>query len=552
MLSTKRRNVVELAALMVMWLAADVGAQAKSVEIIVDASKARHTISPLIYGVCFGSTDQLRDLNATINRQGGNNFTRYNWHANTLNIDNDWYYESIPGFFLNEPTSFVPAQRIDSFVDHTRAAGAQPMVSIPMIGWVAKMAGQTQTLASFSVTKYGPQQKTDPNNADAGNGMTPDGTPITGNDPNDASQPSSPRDQRGLVEHLAGRWGGAAHGGVRYYILDNEPGLWNTTHRDVHPKGFTYDEYLNDFLSYASMVKSVDPSAKVVGPEEWGWPGFKYSGFDWQYRGAHQYQGHPDADAHDGVDFMPWLLQKIHDHDAKTGKRLLDVFTFHIYPQGADYDHDNSKRVCLMRNRSTRSLWDPNYRDESWINDTVMMIPRLRKLVETYYPGTKIGITEYNWGAEKMMNGATAQADILGIFGREGLDVATRWTAPSRGTTVFNAFKMYRNYDGHDSTFGDIGVSDTVPDPDTVSSFAAYRSKDHALTVIAINKQLDDPADVDISGNGLPGARSAQVWQLSGDGASIVHAQDVAVLDNNIRTVLPKCSVSLFVLRSSK
>lgn len=26
-------------------------------------------------------------------------------------------------------------------------------------------------------------------------------------------------------------------------------------------------------LDYAAMVKSVDPSALVVGPEEWGWGG---------------------------------------------------------------------------------------------------------------------------------------------------------------------------------------------------------------------------------------------------------------------------------------
>ncbi len=30
-------------------------------------------------------------------------------------------------------------------------------------------------------------------------------------------------------------------------------------------------------------------------------------------------------------------------------------------------------------------------------------------------------------GADEDMNGATAQADILGIFGREGLDLAARW-----------------------------------------------------------------------------------------------------------------------------
>ena len=103
----------------------------------------------------------------------------------------------------------------------------------------------------------------------------------------------------------------------------------------------------------------------------------------------------------------------------------------HYYPQGGEFSDDVSTAMQLRRNRSTRSLWDPNYVDETWIDDKVQLIPRLKGWVNTYYPGTQIGITEYNWGAESHINGATTQADILGIFGREGLDLATRWTTPA-------------------------------------------------------------------------------------------------------------------------
>ena len=75
-----------------------------------------------------------------------------------------------------------------------------------------------------------------------------------------------------------------------------------------------------------------------------------------------------------------------------------------------------------------------------------------------YYAGTPIGITEYNWGAEGHINGATTQADIYGIFGREGLDFAARWTTPDTATPTYKAMKMYRNYDGNRSTFGDTSV----------------------------------------------------------------------------------------------
>src|ERR687883_374123 len=112
----------------------------------------------------------------------------------------------------------------------------------------------------------------------------------------------------------------------------------------------------------------------------------------------------------------------------------------------------------LRRNRSTRSLWDPNYVDETWINDKVMLIPRMKNWVNTYYPGTQTAITEYNWGAETHINGATTQADIFGIFGREGLDYGARWTTPDAATPTYKAMKMFRNYDGNRSTFGDVSV----------------------------------------------------------------------------------------------
>ena len=148
--------------------------------------------------------------------------------------------------------------------------------------------------------------------------------------------------------------------------------------------------------------------------------------------------------------------------------------------------------------------------------------------VATYYPGTKIGITEYNWGAEGHINGATAQADILGIFGREGLDLATRWTTPATGSPAYNAMKMYRNYDGNKSTFGDTSVSASGPNPDNVSTFAAIRSTDGALTIMVINKQLATPISPTINlANFLPGA-SAQVWQLT-SANTITHLSNVAV-----------------------
>jgi hypothetical protein len=403
-----------------------VHAQNAAVTVNVDANANRHAISPLIYGVAYGSTAQLNDLNSPLNRYGGNNASRYNWQLNADNRDFDWYFESIAD------TSAVAGERGDTFITQSKAAGAEAMLTLPILDWVAKLGVNRGKLASFSQAKYGAQTGNDAQwYPDAGNGvLRSTGQNITGNDPNDANVPNNTALQQGWVQHLVTQWGNASGAGLKYYILDNEHSIWQSTHRDVHPVGATMDEIRQRMIDYATMVKNVDPASTVVGPEEWGWSGYFYSGYDQQYGAAHNWCCYPDRAAHANWDYLPWLLDQMHQNEVATGRRLLDVFSVHWYPQGGEFGNDTSTAMQQLRNRSTRSLWDPNYVDATWINDKVQLIPRIRNWVATYYPGLKTAVTEYNWGAESHINGATTQADIYGIFGREGLDIATRWTTP--------------------------------------------------------------------------------------------------------------------------
>lgn len=517
-------------------------AQTFSVTINVDANANLRQISPLIYGLAFADTASLQDLNCPLNRSGGNAATRYNWQLNASNRGNDWYYESIAD------GSATPGELADTFVSDSKAAGALPMLTIPLIGWTTKLGPNRSKLASFSIAKYGAQTGNDwqwfP---DAGNGVKAGGQLVNGNDPNDANTPTDSAFQQAWVQHLVGKWGTAANGGVRYYLLDNESSIWHATHRDVHPTGATMEEIRDKIIDYASKVKAVDPQSLVIGPEEWGWSGYTLSGFDQQWGGQHGWNNLPDRANHGGADYLPWLLGQLRQHDAATGQRLLDVFSVHFYPQGGEFSDDTSQAMQLKRNRSTRSLWDPNYTDESWINDKVRLIPRLRAWADANYPGTKIAVTEYNWGAEGHINGATAQADILGIFGREGLDLATRWTTPAASTPTYKAFKMYRNYDGNKSAFGDTSVSANAPDPDNLSSFAALRSSDGALTVMLINKNLSNRAATNVNLANFNAAGTAQVWQLT-SANQITHLADISFGGSALQLTVPAQSVTLVVL----
>ena len=517
-------------------------AQNAPVTVNVDINANRRPINPDIYGVAHATTVQLTDLNSPLNRNGGNNTTRYNWQANADNRGNDWYYESIGD------GGATAGERGDTFFASSRSANARAMLTVPTIGWVARLGAGRSKLASFSIAKYGPQTGNDwqwfP---DAGNGVRTNGQFVTGNDPNDANTPSDAAFQRGWVQHLVNRWGAASSGGLQHYILDNEPSIWHATHRDVHPAGATMDEVRDKIIEYSGMIKAIDPSALVSAPEEWGWSGYFYSGSDQQYGGAHGWSVLPDRNNHGGADYLPWLLDQLRQHDTASGRRLLDVFTVHYYPQGGEFSDDVSSAMQQRRNRSTRSLWDPNYVDETWINDRVRLIPRLRGWVNTYYPGTSIGITEYNWGAENHINGATTQADILGIFGREGLDMAARWATPAASTPTYKAMKMYRNYDGSKSAFGETSVAAAVPNPDAVSAFAAQRTSDGAVTVMVISKHLSGSTPATINVANFPQAGTAAAWQLTSANA-IVRLADAPLTGNTLTITLPPQSITLFVI----
>jgi len=524
-------------------------AQNPSTYVAVDANADRHAINPNIYGLSFAATSDLAVLNCPLNRNGGDSATSYNWQLNSDNRGNDWYFESIAD---SNPT---PGYRGDDFITTTRAAnvGAQAMLTIPMINYIGSLGANRATQWSFSIAKYGPQTGWDPYNPDAGNGVsTAPGNPyITGNNPADSSTPNSPAIQQAWIAHLVSTWGLAAHGGLRYYLTDNEPSIWFSTHRDVHPVGPNYSEIYNDFLTYAANIRAADPGAAIVGPEEWGWLAQFYSGYD-QQNGA----TNPGSDynTHGQTYYYPWLLQQLYAYQQSTGKHLLNVLSVHYYPQDGSYSNNDSTAAQLIRNQSTRSLWDPNYVDQSWIAQVginggkVNLIPNLKSWVKQYYPGLQTAVTEYNWGDEANLNGATTQADVLGIFGRQGLDMATRWTVPLNPSPTYLSMQIYRNYDGHNSTFGDTSVYAGVADPDYLSSFAAVRASDGALTVIVINKQ-QGATPVTVSLANFPSTGAAQAWQISSAAQTAITALgNVAIASNSIAATLPPQSITLFVV----
>jgi hypothetical protein len=540
-----------------------------TVTINVDAAVNRHAIDPRIYGVAFADPAAIDDLSLPLNRWGGNTTSRYNWANSTANHARDYYFENIPD---DAPNGGANGESADLFITPTLMHGAQPIMTIPVLKYLPRAAVKE---CGFSIAKYAafgccsdhapaPYEP-----VDCGNGLDiGDGHELKNIvDPLDVEtlyDPPSPH-QAAWIQHILDTHGTAATTGVKYYAIDNEPDLWDSTHFDIHPDPSTYDEIRDKLFEFGPMIKAKDANAHILAPELAGWMWYFDSAYGWA-------NNHIDQTNHGGAYFVPWLLDQASGYEHANGVRILDVLALHWYPQGKkvgggaitnqEFDpNDPADEVTtatkLLRNQSTRSLWDPTYVDQSWIHDLGYennephLIPLMREWVNTYYPGTQIGITEYNWGAENDPNGATAQGELLGIFGREGLDLATRWTSPDPATNVYKAFKMYRNYDGAHSQFGDLSVSaaQSNTDIDNVSAFAALRSTDGALTIMVMGKFLTGQTPVMINvANYLPSG-AAHRWQLSGN--TIAPLADVPFAGSTLSFTADPETINLLVIPGS-
>jgi hypothetical protein len=169
--------------------------------------------------------------------------------------------------------------------------------------------------------------------------------------------------------------------------------------------------------------------------------------------------------------------------------------------------------TSALRIRSTRALWDPTYKDESWINDTVRLVPRMREWVDQYYPGRAISIGEYNFGADLHPSGGLAQAEALGRFGQEGVQYAFVWVFPPKGSAAAQGFKAFRDYDGKGSAFLDVSVP--ARGAAQVSLFASRNSNNSKLVLVAVNNDPSKAASGPIAIDGCGAVAAQRVFQTT-------------------------------------
>jgi len=541
---------------------------AAAIQFSLNSSENAKAISPWIYG-----SNSSSITNRTFDRSGGNRMTGYNWENNASNAGADWYHHSDYGL-ANNQSNAPPGSAVRGMITSAAANGRAALVTVPMAGYVAADGNGTvdetevapsprwkQVEAKKSTIYPGSSLSTNPDKTD--------GYVFTDEFVNWAENFKNPSQRL-------------------WYSLDNEPGLWGETlpvgwqsgdeprpwenppypgvpassggrtHPLIHPYAPTFTEMRDRTIAHASAIKDVNPNALVFGGVGYGWNEFTTMQDAPDKLSS---PAHPGGDQSGEMHYNEYLLQQVRNAEIAQGRKLMDVLDLHWYPeaQGGGIritENNNSAAVVAARVQAPRSLWDPTYTETSWITQwstqgPIRLLPRVQRDINDFNPGTKIAITEYNYGGGSHISGAIAQADVLGIFGREGVFAASLWELGG-GTSYINAaFNMYRNYDGAGGTFGDTSVD---ADTSNIANSAVYASVDSSdpnrMTVVAINRTAN-PLTTGIAVTHDRVFDHAEVYRLTSGSTSIQPQADIELdLLNAFQYTMPAYSVTTLVLIS--
>lgn len=431
--------------------------------ITIDLTQQKQ-ISPYIYGA---NNLQWGKMGAgyTLARQGGNRMTAYNWETNASNAGNDYQHQN-DGYLseFSEP-GLVPS----SYMKAAQTNGAAVLLTIPTAGFVSadkNGGGDVNKTPNYLDVRFHKSYAKKPSGKFSY--------------PPDLTDKAVYQDE--LVAFLEKSKSPKT---PVWYSLDNEPDLWSNTHERIHPKKLTFAEIIQNNSEFAAAIKGVAPQSMIFGPANYGWQGFRTL---------------QDAPDRNNRDFLDTYLDAMKSAEQTNGKRILDVLDIHWYPEARGggvriTEKDANAETASARIQAPRSLWDSNYVETSWISDTlgnkpITLIPRVLGQIESHYPGTKLAITEYNFGGDTTGSGLIAQADALGIFGRFGLFAACNWGIRPESLAQISGFGAFLNFDGRGSQFGDIGLSVKGETPSDNSVYASLSSKNKKrLTLVLINKK---------------------------------------------------------------
>ena len=526
----------------------------------VDTGQDRHAISPLIYGVNpFGGYDCAdADVRYGACRLGGNRWTAYGWETNLSNAGRDWCYqndEHLLGAWRaehpDEPDEAPPPGAAATYLlDQAGSVGAAAMLTVPIVDYVASSVPDTRcTCPAPDDDSCTPDVRHQPG-VDDHLGTYFDQNRST----KDGELSTTPDLEDGVVyqDEFVALVREQAQDTQVIFSLDNEPDLWHSTHPEVHPEQVGYQELVDRNVDYATAIRSVWPEAEISGFASYGYWGYVSLG-----------GRAPDGDGQGP--FLDFYLQQMQRAEQRADTRLIDYVDLHWYPE-IQVEDENGEEHRLTENevfdemvearvQAPRSLWDGSYSENSSIasvaGGAIELIPWVQQKIDDYYPGTKIAITEWHYGAGGHISGGVAVAAVLGVFGREGVGLATLWPHAYSEAYVEAAFRVYRNYDGEGASFGDTSVRATSSDDALAAVFASVDSTDHErIAVVAINRSAE-PQDCTLQLEHASGFSTAEVFTLTDETSDLLPGDLLRATDPNVfEYPMPGHSVSVIVPQS--
>lgn len=502
----------------------------------VDLAAAGTPVSPLIYGVSHGDAEAMHEMGVTIRRQGGNLSSVWDWKTGNTSAGADWFFENrkYPETPHPQENWWVVMHR------ENKKYGMKSFFTMPS-EWVAK----DDKSSGFPKSLYPECEQFAPDRPDACNGKSAkdkdkEGKPVPfkcGKIPTQNGKQVGLEYNVELVKYCikdAG-FGRADQGGIDIIALDNEPGLYPETHRDMLCKGFTSDEYWERSKKYAELIRAADPSVKIAAPSAWGWTEYSYSTADLEYRVEHGLGWDQMDKLPDHAKYGPNLrdfMRRCAEYKKKTGKDLIDIFAFHGYPMTSKLDWGNraqfanpSPELQEFRVRDVRKFWDETYRDpdtwmgkEAWANGNVAYVPLMRRWMKEVGWDVPIAIGEYDYsgpeGGEEI-SGAVAQAESFAAFARSQVAYAFYWADPRKHGPVYFAFKMYRNPDGKRSAVGEEFAVAEVSDTDSVSVYTFKDAAKKVASFVILNKRAQKGVRLSLDLGAAVPAQKAKRYEYS-------------------------------------
>ncbi len=500
---------------------------------------SKHPISPYIYGTnrLAYPSDPAKFI--TLDRAGGNRWTAYNWENNASNAGSDYNFQS-DSFLGTGPAG----ESVRLIIDADQKLGIASLITVQLQGRVAADTAGPVTLGAAPDPKRFKEVVFEKKTLSA--------DPFTTSPPTSDAYVYMDEFLWALDQKFPGGriFSSASKRAPVFVSLDNEPELWFSTHKEI--QGGTVvnpDLYIHKSLQLAAALKALFPEVVIFGPAHYG------------FYGLYSWQGTMTATVGGRDWFVDRYARAIQTESVAAGRPLIDVYDIHWYSEATD---SAGRRVTQLSGpaltddeiqtvvQSPRSFADPTYTERSWVakalGGPVNIIGRMKTKLAASNPKMKLAFTEYYNGGGQHIAGALAEADTLGIFGKEGVFAACLWPMGNKEPYINAGFRAFRNFDNAGTNFGDVSLGSTSSSPADVALYAAADSGRPGHYTLVIINRANGPRSASV--RGLREAKHARIFQMTADTPvrqgviTPVAVGDSGVTAAGLQTTLPPLSVT--------